>query len=451
MKSVEQVLTDVERRLARTWASSAAASGAHTAAARLSKSPRPNGADATALTTGRGEAAEPDTRPATAPTAHSDEVPADTWPHAFPFGQPSSATLAGDFATAAAWTATWRAWSSNHGASLRTRTRRVMGTDQELATHLLVAGVDDAARLCGGTWPQRLQRGRRRAGVLADRFPHLLSAKALASTIAGVDELSDVDFDLLCRAGTWFACHEATGLTPRQVPIEGLHAKWLNTRQALVRRLSNRDDLGLLPLHPPRVHFTYLDPTHLATGGRKHDSATIGDRVAPAYLPRVVVISENKDTAIHFPEVPSGISVEGVGRGAGAIAALPWLLPAQHVLYWGDMDADGLEILNEFRAAGVPAVSLFMDLAAYAQWEQFGTNDDPHGRPLKARTPRPVPYLTEAEAALYRCLTSDVWHRYRRVEQERIPLSMAVAQVHRMVRDELPDDGMSNEMTIGRA
>jgi len=79
------------------------------------------------------------------------------------------------------------------------------------------------------------------------------------------------------------------------------------------------------------------------------------------------VISENKDTAIHFPELAGGISVEGAGRGAAAIAALPWLLAAPHILYWGDMDADGLEILNEFRTAGVPAVSLFMDLPAFTE------------------------------------------------------------------------------------
>jgi hypothetical protein len=46
------------------------------------------------------------------------------------------------------------------------------------------------------------------------------------------------------------------------------------------------------------------------------------------------------------------------------------------VVYWGDMDADGLEILDGFRAAGVPAVSILMDAAAYEAWEHFGTNVD---------------------------------------------------------------------------
>ncbi|MBM0255559.1 Wadjet anti-phage system protein JetD domain-containing protein [Micromonospora sp. 4G55] len=181
------------------------------------------------------------------------------------------------------------------------------------------------------------------------------------------------------------------------------------------------------------MHFTYLDPAHLAAGGRRHDSVTIGDRALPEYQPRVVIISENKDTAIHFPALDGAVSVEGVGRGGRTIAALPWVTGAEHILYWGDMDADGLEILNEFRAAGVPAGSLFMDLTAYTRWERFGTNSDARGRPLQARRPRLVPFLTDAEEALYQCLTAETWTRHRRVEQERVPLDAAASAVRRLV------------------
>jgi hypothetical protein len=196
-----------------------------------------------------------------------------------------------------------------------------------------------------------------------------------------------------------------------------------------VGRLARRDDLNLAPPHPPRVHFTYLDPTHRELGGRWHDSITVGDSMSPSYKPEVVVISENKDTAIHFPPLPAAVAVEGVGRGAGAIAAVPWLAYAPLVVYWGDMDADRLEILNEFRAAGIDAVSLFMDLVAYERWERFGTNHDPQGKPIRTTLRRPAPHLTSSELKLYDALTSEGWTRYRRVEQERIPLGMAFAEV----------------------
>jgi hypothetical protein len=190
--------------------------------------------------------------------------------------------------------------------------------------------------------------------------------------------------------------------------------------------LAGVDDLRLLPPHPARIHFTYLDPDHRSAGGRLHDSASVGDRAALAYTPSVVIISENKDTAIHMPALAGAVSVEGAGTGGSTAAAFQWIREAPHVLYWGDMDADGFEILDGFRAAGVRAVSLLMDLPTYEQWERYGTNDDVKGQPIKARGPKPLVHLTPAERELYELLTAPDWPRHRRVEQERIPLTTAI-------------------------
>lgn len=392
MKTPEQVVAAIESRLRNTWAT------AVTAAAEAT-------GGATADAAGDARAA---------------------WPHAFAIGELSSTQLAADFSAVVRLVHTWRAWAAEHDVALRYANRRIASTRQELPTHVLVPDLDTAARLAGGTWPARIGRGRARAVELAGRFAHLTSPER---TLTAVDKLSDVDFDLLCRAADWFACSDATGLTPRQVPIAGLHAKWLNTRRSLVAELAGVSDLGLLPDHPPRIHFTYLDPGHRAAGGRVHDSATVGDAVVLPYRPQVVLISENKDTAIHFPPLPGGVSVEGVGKGGATAAAFDWLVSALRVVYWGDMDADGLEILNGFRAAGVPAVSILMDLAAYDAWERFGTNVDKAGKPLGARPARPVPHLTDDERALYAALIAPGWARHRRVEQERIPLAVALEAV----------------------
>ncbi|MBM0255558.1 DUF3322 domain-containing protein [Micromonospora sp. 4G55] len=223
MKTIEQVLTDIERRLSNTWASYIT--------------------DTLGITLPPAAAADDGAVPTTPAPSEQPGPRAASWPHDFPLGQPTSPNLAKDFATAATWAASWRSWSAAHDTPLRTRTRRVHNTDQELPTHLVVTDPDHAARLCARHWPQRLERARQRANLLTDRFPHLAEAGPLAATITAVDELSETDFELLCRAGTWFAEHDATGLTPRQVPIEGLHAKWLNHRLELVRRLSARERL----------------------------------------------------------------------------------------------------------------------------------------------------------------------------------------------------------------
>ena len=384
MKTPAQVSDDIERRLARSWADDAAReAGAAFEAASL-------------------------------------------WPHDFPLGRARSADLAGRFGEVTLQVATWRNWARERGVELAEETRRVSGTEQTLPTHVHIHDIDSAARLVSSDWLERLQRARSRAKTLVDRFPNLdRPSKLLSAT----DNYSDTDFDLLLRAADWFAANAGTqaGLfTPRQVPVEGLHAKWLNTSQHLVRELAGLDDLGLLPPHPARIHFTYLDPEHLASGGRRHDSASVGDSIDLPYAPQVVLISENKDTSVGFPPLLGGVAVEGDGRGAAAHASFEWIRDAPVLAYWGDMDADGLEILNEFRAAGVPAASLFMDIDAYEKWERYGTNIDQNGKMLGPRTPRPVPHLTLAETELYAKLTSHEWTRFRRVEQERIPLRLAL-------------------------
>ncbi|MGH3159467.1 MAG: Wadjet anti-phage system protein JetD domain-containing protein, partial [Streptosporangiaceae bacterium] len=131
---------------------------------------------------------------------------------------------------------------------------------------------------------------------------------------------------------------------------------------------------------------------------------------------------------------PGAISVEGVGKGGGTAAAFKWIVNAPLVVYWGDMDADGLEILDGFRAADVPARSILMDVDAYKEWERFGTDLDPKGRPLTSRDSRRIPYLTAGERALYERLIAPAWTGPGRVEQERVPLRVALGHVQRLTQ-----------------
>ena len=361
------------------------------------------------------------------------------WPHQFNVGRATSAELADAFGNVPRLVADWRTWASTNGVELIEERRRVSGTEQSLPSHIRVATADAAAVVVGGEWPGRLERGRRHAARLAERFPDLVRP---TRTVAATDGYSEVDFELLLDAADWFAASdsaERAAMTPRQVPVEGLHAKWLSRRRALVAELAGLEDLGLLPPHPARIHFTYLDSAYLASGGRRHDSASVGDAVALPYQPRVVLISENKDTAVGFPEVPRGVAIEGAGRGASTHAAFPWLYDVPVVAYWGDMDADGLEILNEFRCAGLVTNSLLMDMSAYEEWERFGTNSDPQGKGIGSRPQRPVEHLTATEAELYAALIAPDWDRFRRVEQERIPLAVAHAALLVLVEDAARD------------
>lgn len=347
------------------------------------------------------------------------------WPVRLTLGKPSRADLEARFTQVRGWARDWQTWADAQDLTVEWETRLLHGTRQPLPTHLTVPDADVAARLLGPPWPDRLARGRARHRVLTGRFPHA----ATAEQVRALDQVGDIDFDLLCTAADWFTVHDATGYTPRQVPIEGLHGKWLNRHRALLTTLTGRETLGLTD-RPTRIHFTYLDPDHRAAGGRRHDSLTLGDAVSLPYVPRVVVIAENKDSAILFPPLPGGIAVEGGGNaGPTLLPQVRWVADAPRIVYWGDLDAAGYEIVNRLRGNGVPAETILMDQATYDAHQQFGAWTDEQNRPLPCAPRKDLSHLADDERAVYERLTDPSWTGPRRIEQERIPLAVALAAV----------------------
>jgi hypothetical protein len=360
-----------------------------------------------------------------------------TWRAGLPLGSPSADELARDFARISAWARRWMDWAAQKDVELVVRSRKVGITTLAFPVTAVVPDLSSAARLLSDGWPERLALASARGRRLADEFSEL-SDEDIARVLTDVADWRDLDFDLLLDAGRWFASNDARGMTPRQIPIPGMHAKWLNNHHHLVRVLAGKTDLALTDGHPSRVHFTYLDPTHLAAGNRRHDSHALGDAVQLPYRVRVVLVCENKDTVMAFPPVPGGVAIEGNGRGARAVAAIPWVRDAKHVVYWGDLDADGLEILAEFRAAGAARQSMLMDVETYAEWGAYGTDHDRAGRPLGARTPRTDLDLTPEESEIYELLCAAESPGFRRVEQERIPLAVAHRELVRVMEERPP-------------
>ncbi len=352
------------------------------------------------------------------------------WPRRYSLGRPDVAFIEDRYDDLIALIDQWRKWASAYGATVIESNIRVDRTTYPVLSHVLIPSLDVAAQVAGAEWEVMLRQAREHAALINKRFPH--RGDRVGKIVDVVADWTPVDVELLTRAASWFEKNPNSRLSPRQVPLEGFHSKWLESRRNAVARLAGLDDLGLLPPHPSRIHFTYLDPAHLMAGGRRHDSATVGDRFFPAYIPDLVIISENKDTAVHFPEVDHAIAVEGAGSGASAFAAFEWLRTARLVVYWGDMDADGLRILAQFRTAGIPVQSLFMDLPTFERWEKYGTNTDKRGNPIIADD-SPAPRNLEGhERALYELLTGVRGPKYRRVEQERIPTGEARAAVLQM-------------------
>jgi hypothetical protein len=354
------------------------------------------------------------------------------WPQQFVLGAPSSTAADKAFSAVTKWAHGWHDWASTHKVVLIQESRRIRGIEQKLPTHLRVPDLETAACLVGQEWTYRITRARARLAAISEQFPTIGAARALGLA----DPLTDADFALALRASRWFASTPESQwrvLTPRQVPIPGLHAKWLGSHSHLVRTLAGLDDLSM-GTRPTRVYWTYLDPGYRRTGQRIHDSLTLGDAVPLPYEPSVVLIVENKDSAVLFPQMPGGVVVEGNGNSStGLMPHVPWIKAAESLIYWGDIDQKGFEIVDGLRSQMGQLRTILMDRSTYDTYEEFGTEFEPNGKPVKLLPRKPLVHLTASEREIYNNLSDPAWAGHRRFEQERVPLPVALLHIQRVL------------------
>lgn len=319
------------------------------------------------------------------------------------------------------WIVGWNTWADDNGCTLTIANRRLGGATRAIPTRISVPNIDTAAAVMDSGWARKLCDARGRARILHDEFPTTLSSGLLRAACA----LSEVDFDLARESAKWFRHNDPTGLTARQVPIAGLHSKWLDGHVRLVTGLSGRADVGLVK-RPSRIQFSYLDPDWLQQGNRRRDSITLDEpHQPPGYEPMVILITENKDTALFFPSVERGIVIEGNGNAVARVAQVPWIRACRSIIYWGDLDAHGFGILNLLRSTGVPAEMILMDEATLLRYAPYAASAYADGSPLPQGLPAPTPFLSDDERRVLELITDPAWTGPRRIEQERIPLETA--------------------------
>lgn len=122
----------------------------------------------------------------------------------------------------------------------------------------------------------------------------------------------------------------------------------------------------------------------------------------------------------------------GSGRAVSdAVPAVP-ALRDMRIVYWGDMDADGLEILSTLRESSIECDFHPDGLRAYDRYHRFGTDRTERSAKIAMREPKPTPGLQSAERRLYERLCADKTIAYRRIEQERIPMRDAVDELRKL-------------------
>ena len=311
------------------------------------------------------------------------------------------------------------------GIDVHTTRRLIGGRPVELVSHVTVPDERAALRAVPRATADAYRTARSRIERLqAERGVSPDTAVYVARMVRNEN---DADFDRLMTAVAYFAAHDTTGRTTRMVPLPGFSAKWLDmrkTRLDAIRILTGKDDLGLEE-RPTELHFRFLDPD---MAGKPDQTVAEPSPYDPTLDIRYAVIVENKDTYRKMmPTIRHGICVFGSGNAVVLTPQLlPWLAdPSIRVIYWGDLDARGFEILASLRDAGLDCASMLMDRAAYDAYAVYGTDVDEHGNPIRPREPKPLRSLTDAERSLYTFLCTGADGGHPRLEQEHIPAQTA--------------------------
>ncbi|WP_066516026.1 Wadjet anti-phage system protein JetD domain-containing protein [Curtobacterium ammoniigenes] len=337
-----------------------------------------------------------------------------------PLHPPTERAALSDLDHAQIWVATWRKAEASGDIALSWTTRHWPRVgSQAVPERAEVHGADAIARVAGAEDEWTVLRARLdqlRIGSGTHPSTELIAVlQAQARVIAALDA---TDFERLVQVLAWLGENPSSGLRLRELPIRGIHTKWIEVRRRLVESLhaAMTGNIGLGLREPsPLIRMRYLDPA-LQPGPLRDVTAPVEQLAAlPLRTARIFVL-ENLTTMLALPDSRGAVVLDGGGRRVDLVARLPW---AQEVIYWGDLDSHGFSILHQLRAHGVDATAALMDTETLLEHRDlWGTDSDPDTGVL--------PLLTPAEQATLRRLGAE---GNVRLEQERIPWDYAIPRL----------------------
>lgn len=122
-----------------------------------------------------------------------------------------------------------------------------------------------------------------------------------------------------------------------------------------------------------------------------------------------VVIVENKVNLLTLPPLRRSLAIGGMGDGVSLLRYIPWLARVP-IVYWGDTDTEGFEILSRLRGLFPRVQSMLMDDASLERWRSLASRGTGRNIPIP-------PHLREGEQTAFAlCIEHDL-----RIEQERVP------------------------------
>lgn len=378
-----------------------------------------------------------------------------TWPMRISLAPPNRQTRQDDPLACHTWAQQWREYDGpgrlDH-VELRFPTgTHSMPASLNLETPHQVAAADPGTehrwRTCGVRLP-RLQK----------LFPGINPPSWMIKRLA---DLPETDFTQLVAVTTWLKENPASGMLIRQLPVEGVHTKWLAQHARLVlallgdrptdnvdlededaKRSRRRETYRRLGLRatPELVQVAVLCPVlRTQIGGMRHFAGSIDDLNSWPGRPTIVLIIENKETAYALTEdMPGVVVLHGEGFDVASYARIGWARTAATVIYWGDLDLAGLHFLNDLRSYGLPAKSIMTNLPTFTRFRHLAVV----GAALHRHD---VPHLDANERELYEHLRDHAKTTGQGIllEQERIPWEHARVEIYAVASIDQPYDSLS--------
>lgn len=232
-------------------------------------------------------------------------------------------------------------------------------------------------------------------------------------------------WESILKVCNYFKICPKPNLYIRELPAN-VHTKFIESNQSIMTELldiiiqnhispneTKFEKRFNLKFNEPVVRFKVLDKNISQSFFSNLDDISIPvSQFESLKLPlKQVLIVENKTTlytTLTLPKMDKTIAIFGQGNAVTNIQNAKWLNDIT-VLYWGDIDAHGFEILSRIRKHFKHTRSILMDKTTF---ERFFEND--FGKPTTDTT---TLNLTDSERELYNLLKTNNW----RLEQEKIP------------------------------
>jgi len=139
------------------------------------------------------------------------------------------------------------------------------------------------------------------------------------------------------------------------------------------------------------------------------------------------LITENRTNFLTLPPLPATIALQGQGYAVSRLKRVPFL-NERRLLYWGDLDVQGFEILAVLRQIFPQVESALMSADIWHRLSDFRQA----GVRSRNQPQRFLPYLHPEEIALFELLQSTD----QRLEQEHIPQAEAEAWFRQAIAQE---------------